>query len=279
MGAQLRCEGYLCPSWALDVSRYDTIQYVNTTFEYNLQEVLPLAPTFQRSFHTYTAYDDKSREYITVATDYPVSGVDAFWVSTLNEYVNATTPVLSYVLVPHPGASPETGPNAVLSRILLAPNGRRIAIFRDGCIHDIDLVSQKYTKIGNLFDAAPSNLGPMDVTDAHVFDGYVLKSFVIKTNGEDSFLIRTDFSVSPITVSAPLAIQPLQGMLGKERPVAAYMIATDDGSAPRLAVLNSGNFDQLNWVDEKTGEQIYIYSNLFDAIQGELQCNEDLKDW
>ena len=48
IGGQLRCQGYLCPSWALDISRYDTIQYVNETFEYNLQEPLPLAPTFQR---------------------------------------------------------------------------------------------------------------------------------------------------------------------------------------------------------------------------------------
>ena len=263
----------------MDVSRYDTIQYINTTVEYNLQEALPLAPTFQRSFHTYTAYDDQSREYITIATDYPVSGVDAYWVSTLNAYVNATTPVLSYVLVPHPGSSPETGPNAILARVLLAPNGRKIAIFKDGCIHDVDLTNKKYTKIGNLFDAAPPNLGRMEVTDAHVFDGSTLKSFIIKANGETSYLVRTDFSESTIVVSTPLAIQPLQGALGKERPIAAFMMATDDGSDARLAVLNAGNFDQLNWVNEKTGEQIYIFSNFFDAIQGELQCNEDLKDW
>ena len=52
----------MCPQWAFDFSRYDTIQYVNETFEYLLHEALPLAPTAERMFHSYTAYDEATRE-------------------------------------------------------------------------------------------------------------------------------------------------------------------------------------------------------------------------
>ena len=62
IAAQLRCEGYLCPNWALEFSRYDTVLYPNEQFEYLLEEALPLGPTSQRSFHSYTTYDDSTRE-------------------------------------------------------------------------------------------------------------------------------------------------------------------------------------------------------------------------
>jgi len=100
-------------------------------------------------------------------------GVDAYWVSTINDYANLTTPSLSYVLVPHPGTSPNSGGNAVLARILLVPNGtkggRRIAIFRDGCVHDVDLAGQKYTKIFNLYDKVINRLSPAFHEDILVF--------------------------------------------------------------------------------------------------------------
>ena len=67
-------------------------------------------------------------------------------------------------------------------------------------------------------------------------------------------------------------------MNGQERPINAFMIATDDGADPRLAVLVAGNFDQLNWVDEKTGEQIYMFSNLYDACLGVFMCIDELKE-
>jgi hypothetical protein len=282
LAAQLRCEGLFCPQWALDISRYDTILYVNQSepFEYLLSEVLPLAPTAQRSFHTYTTYDDATREMNVMATDYPIDGVDAYWVADVNDYVNATTLKTTYVLVPHPGTSPNSGGGGLVARFLLAPStskgGRRIVIFRDGCIHDVDLTSQKYTKIGSLFDQADA-AAVYDVTDAHVFDGYILKSFIIDAQGV-SYLVHTDFSSGSPVVSAPLQIQFLQGMTNNLRPIAAHMISRFDGDPARLVVINTGSFDQVNFVDEVTGEQEYIFSNLYAENMGIFMCNEDLKE-
>jgi hypothetical protein len=262
----------------LDISRYDTVQYPNETFEYLLSEILPLAPTAQRSFHTYTAYDDATREFNVLATDYPIDGVDAVWVADVNDYANATTVKTSYVLIPHPGTSPNSGGGqAKLARLMLAPSsskgGRRIAIFRDGNIYDLDITSQKYTAIGTLFEKAGQTIG-LDVTDAHVFDGFILKSFLYDAQGV-TYLVHTDFTSGTPVVSEPLIVKATDYNI---KPIAAHMLSRFQGDTPKLTVLSTGKFDQVNFVDEVTGEQTNIYSNLYDAILGIFSCNEDVKE-
>ncbi len=35
VGARLRCQGFLCPQWALDIGRYDYVQQLDTEFQYD----------------------------------------------------------------------------------------------------------------------------------------------------------------------------------------------------------------------------------------------------
>ena len=100
----------------IDISRWDLVHYPDSQFEYNLEEPLPLAPTEQRKIYSYTAYDAKTRLYTLATSNYPVSGVDSFWQSTINSFVNGTTPVISNVLVAHPDAKPDSPGTLVMAR-------------------------------------------------------------------------------------------------------------------------------------------------------------------
>lgn len=42
VGAQLRCQGYMCPQWALDISRWAVTETDSANIEINLAELLPL---------------------------------------------------------------------------------------------------------------------------------------------------------------------------------------------------------------------------------------------
>ena len=84
VGAQLRCHGYLCPQWALDVSRWDMEPLCDEcSQETQLIELLPLAPTFQRKPRIFTDYDEPSRAYTIAVQSYPGPGVDTFFVVEL----------------------------------------------------------------------------------------------------------------------------------------------------------------------------------------------------
>jgi hypothetical protein len=69
----------LCSQWALDVTRYDPLRKVGVEYQYDLAELLPLAPTNYRSGDLRTTYDASTRVFSVVAADYPEKGVDAFW--------------------------------------------------------------------------------------------------------------------------------------------------------------------------------------------------------
>ena len=58
---QLRCQGYLCPQWAVDISTEQYIHQVGVEVETWMQEALPLAPTVERSQLMLSAYDASTR--------------------------------------------------------------------------------------------------------------------------------------------------------------------------------------------------------------------------
>lgn len=69
----------MCPQWALDVTRYDPIRKVGVDYTFDLAELLPLAPTAQRSGYLRTSFDASNRIFTVAAADYPEAGVDAVW--------------------------------------------------------------------------------------------------------------------------------------------------------------------------------------------------------
>ena len=275
VGTQLRCEGNHCPNWAFDVSRYDTIMYKDTEqFEYVLNENLPLGPTSERSFNMHSAYSPKTRNYVSVAADYYVDGVDSYWISTINDYANESTPVFSNVILAHPDATPDHPGSISLQRIVTLSDERTIAIFNTGEVHLVDVKGQRYSLLTDISKTAKF---AALMTDAHAVDGNVLKSFIMDAN-EGIYLVTTDFSGSVPTISEPVLITMVQGA-NRETPINALMMSPDDSVAPRLTLILHGVFDQINYVDEKTGIQTPIISNLMDEqVPSIFACYEGTKD-
>jgi hypothetical protein len=266
----------LCPNWAMDVSRYDTIRYQDTTqFEYVLNENIPLGPTSERGFETYSAYSEGSRSYASIAADYPVAGVDSFWVHTINDYANATTPVYTNVLLAHPDASPDHPGNTALSRVLYGPKDALYAVFKDGGIHEVNLETNQYTKVGSITDHLSF---AATVTYAQVIDGDILKSFVMDKD-QNAYLIRANLAASPVTVQEPLKINYIKGKEFYNTPINALMTSSNDAMPETLTVVLTGNFDQIDWVNEETGDLTEVVGNMMEATSPSLiACYESTKD-
>jgi len=283
VAVQMRCQGLMCPEWAMDVSRYDTIEHLGEEFEYQLYEDLPLGTTDTRSFQTYTAYHEKSRSMYSCAADYPNIGFDTHWVQTVNAAVNGTTPVVTNVVIAHPaGTTATTASTITVQRSMYRDDGSLFVIFNDGTFTSLDLDSQKHTVIGNLMTGI-EGLGqyPM-MSDAHVFDGNLLKSFFQDETGWP-FLVVTDTSVTPFTQTTPVKINLYKGMT-VVKPIAAHMMSTNPDMPLTLAIVLSGQFDSVMFVNEATGDFVYEESgipSLWDFTTGilsSLECYEVTKD-
>jgi len=284
VASQLRCEGYLCPQWALDLSRYDTIRYVNDSqqFEYRLAEHLPLAPTKDRSFNQVTAYDEETREYTIAMSNYPIQGVDSIFVSLINDYANESTPVSTNLLIAHPDAKADHPGSRSLNRILYGPKHTLFAIFDDASIYQLDTDAKQYNYIAKLFDSVDYSLIKDPVNSlAHVFDGYVLKSF-IRDADANNYLVKADFSDSTsVKVTKPVKLVSYIKGSRDEYPLNAFMIATNPTMTPQLMVVlygSTGGFDQFNFVDEETGVMTPIISNLADYNTCVFECYSSTKD-
>lgn len=278
VAAQSRCQGYLCPNWAMDVSRYDTIRYQDTEqFEYTLSENLPLGPTSEREFETYTAYSESSRLFASVAADYSVGGVDSYWMHKISNDILSTIPVYTNVMIAHADTSPDNPGTTHVVRILFAPNDQLVALFSDGTIHNVDLENKNYNQIGSLYSTFTSN-SHLSMTYAHVFDGNTLKSFVLNNEDGNTYLVKVDFvSTNTITVSQPLKITYLKGM-ELVTPINALMISSNDNEPLQLTVVLAGSFDQINYVNETTGEVIALLTNMYESAMAVFECYESTKD-
>jgi len=270
----------MCPQWALDVSRWDPIRQIGVEFQYDLSEALPLAPTAQRSFLSYTTFDASSRIYTAVATDYPEEGIDSYWQVQINGAVNGSTPIVSNVMVPHPDASPNNPGTMTLMNLKQLSDSRILAVFMDGSVHTLDLTNQKYNKVASLIPSGAS-ASDMILTNAHAVDGVKLKSFLVDAK-QKSYLVVTDFSVSPATVTQPLYVTPIPGQPGKEIPLYSLMMPKGTSDAtPQLVLFMHGNFDSVSYVDETTGLQTPLFASLSDDMvttPSFIYCDQNTKD-
>jgi len=278
VGAQLRCKGYLCPQWALDISRWDLTAATGVNPEVNLIELLPLAPTFQREPTIFTEYDASTREYTVAVQDYPDAGVDSFFVAKIADDISTATMVYDNVIVAHPDASVSHPGSMHLIRVFKSPvssTGELVAIFNDGSVHTLDLTTKVYKLASQLkYPDVPTS--QIVVTNAHVFDGTVLKSFVYDATTNVPYLVTTDFSKSIPLGSAPLLLTPVQGGgSGAELPVNAHIIDNGDGTNILVCIF-AGQFDQIIQIDETTGAQspvIFSITQANDDYPSVLYCD------
>ena len=261
----------------MDITRYDIIRQVGVDFQYTLLELLPLAPTSERSNNIWTAYYPNTREYTVVVQDYPYAGMDTFFTATIGDDVTSAKAVLSNVIIGHPDASAGNPGKMTLRKIMYCPEGHHLALFDDGSLHHLDLVNKSYKQIANV--KSSSKTVGMSMTNAHVIENNILKSVLYDPVSYISYLVKTNFEEG--TASEPLQIQQLRGSLGVEKPLAAHMVYDPTTKANRLTVIYNGNFDQILNVDETTGEQTVLFSDMYNQVNGspvEFQCTTSTKD-
>lgn len=280
VGAQLRCHGLMCPQWALDLSRWDFAPSCeDCSQETQLVEFLPLAPTWQRNPKIFTDYDAASRVYTVAVQSYPSEGMDTFFTASVAGDMSSAKKLLDNVIVAHPDATVNHPGSMTLIRVFDSPdpNGGVVAIFSDGSVYNLDLTSKKYTLIANI-KSDPSVKATV-VSNAQVFDGTVLKAFLVQSNELKSFLVTVDVSTGVVT--APVTLLPVQGGgSGTELPVNAHIIDNGQGTNI-LAVIMAGQFDQIIQVDEKVGTQTPIIFSITQANEmypTMLTCDTNTKD-
>lgn len=142
----------------------------------------------------------------------------------MNDYANATTPLVTNVIIAHPDATPNHPGTMELARVLYRDDDALFSVFADGTVTSLDLASQKHTTLGSLFQKV-AFVGAAKMTYAHVMDGSIIKSFILDSQG-NSYLVKMDTSVSPPTISAPLKINYIKGMT-LVTPIAAHMMNTN----------------------------------------------------
>lgn len=113
-----------------------------------IQEYLPSALQPLRNFESFTAYDAATRNFWTVAVDFPSVSTCTIWKSTINEGVNASTPLITQLELKYPvsqSPAPLNVAHLVLSRLIVGPSGRLFATFLNGEIHEVDLENKKFS--------------------------------------------------------------------------------------------------------------------------------------
>jgi hypothetical protein len=202
--------------------------------------------------------------------------MDTFFTSTISGDVTSAKPVISNAIIGHPDASVGNPGSMTLRKILYCPQGHHLALFEDGSLHHLDLASQTYKLIANI---KPAGMAGLTMTNAHVMDGSILKSVFYDSSKYISYLVKTDISQG--TVSEAVEIQQIKGMLGNEKPIAAHMTLEPNSQTNKFTLIYAGNFDQIMYVDENTGVQTVVSSNLAEDSNGgpiEFQCTTSTKD-
>jgi hypothetical protein len=252
------------------------VRHLQEEFEFMLAELLPFAPTNQRSSKVWTAYNPLNRHYSVAVQDYPAVGLDTFFVVQINNDVTSATSLVSNVILGHPDGAPGNPGSMSLSRVMYDQNGDLLTLFADGRLYRLDILGSRAYKL--LADIIPDDNSSVKVSNAHVRDGLTLKSITYESSSDIAYLVKTD--LTSYNVSAPVEIKKLKGMVGTETPLVAHMMRDPNTDTTFLGVMYHGNFDQILRVDEVTGEQTSVIGDLYhdSTNANQLVCYEGAKD-
>ena len=236
-----------------------------------------MAPIAERSSNLWTAYNEATRDYTVAVQDYPAPGMDTFFVVNINNDVTSAKPLLSNVIIGHPDGSTANQGKLTLTKVLYDSNGNHLAVFNDGSVYGLDVANKSYKLFANLYSA--SSITASYVSNAHSISNGVLKSVVYDTSSYISYLIKTDLATG--TVSKAVEIQQVKGQLGSETPINGHHMVDANTGETKFMVIFTGNFDTMSFIDETTGVQTQLYSDLTHQVEGlpvEFLCTESTKD-
>jgi hypothetical protein len=244
-----------------------------------IQELIP--SSLQLEVVGYTGYDEATRTVSVMADNYPSVASGTFWVSTLNEFVNATTPVRSAISIPYPVSSspyPLDVAQLEVSRFLTVAGGRIVVIFTNGEVHEVDLVNKRFNLLYNLI-SADKQLSPSfpSFFHGHTYDASRDLIWSIVEVDNDFFSMSSSVTLGKVSnwvqMSLPDNILPIVEF-SAESVINIHAVVPEEGAAVQIlvviaSVVNNAGFDMILFLDTETGQ-------LDDRPSGNLIMTSDL---
>ncbi len=256
-----------------------------------IQTYLPSAPTTERNFPVFSAYDAETKVYTTVAVHYPSKDTMTVWTSTVSgtdiDSMKAV-PILDGVQMKFPVSSSPSPLNIAaleVSKIVSGPNGGVLAIFTNGEVHAIDANNKQFTLLHKIIsDERALDVDFPTTMNGHVYDKDRQGLWSIVSAGMFSYVIFTDFktnTVGPwVKLDAKMKLDPGSNAMttdfSPEWFVNAMMVDAGDGNGSQLMIqLNSISddvgFDQLSFVNTTSGAMTGPVQNMA-AYELVMQC-------
>jgi len=274
VSSQFTCVAPCAANWNLVISKTDTVTQLDVPNDVVLQELLPPANADLRSFETFTAYDEKSRNFAVIAADYPKVAHGTFWVSTLNNDLTAATPVLQEVTIEYPVSSapyPLNVAHLKMSRLINGADGVLYATFTNGEVHVVDVANKSMKRIFSVIsdDKLLSNNYPA-ASWSQVYDPEQNALWSVVIAGASAYVVKSDMAT--LTNGDWIELTQVKGMrtgLSVETFINAHMVKLDENGPTRLVVMmesinDNVGFDEIVWVDTTTGQLGNIAANLME---------------
>lgn len=253
------CDTFLCPSWELDITRYDV--------SFNLQDSQKLSiligktPIEEMNFQVLTSYDQIGRTYYVAGAQHP--GGSTLWVATVDGNVSKATPVGSARVFAYPNVADKLVRMHFISG---NTNGQLLTAYASGNVYVLDTVTLKSTPLGgNLLQTTPKLNGGLvtQSSDVDVANGlfYTLATTTIVHNKSTCYLITMNV-VSGVTTAQLLTIRGedwagVQFFNGVFIPDQNALVVFAQAGGPTGIV----GFDQILNVFPD-GKAAYIYNNI-----------------
>lgn len=231
-----------------------------------LQELIP--SKVQLEVRTFTTYDESSRTITVLADHYPSAASATFWVSTLNEFVNVSTPALTEVTIQFPvSRSPfplDVAPLQI-SRMLNIGNGKRVAIFTNGEVHEIDLVNKQFTFLYSLIsDEKQLSVSFPAFVSGHVYDASTDRIWSIVEEENQFYAMSSQVTAAGYDVSPWVQLKLPSNMLqivafSPESTMNMHAVVAQDGGPVKIlvqiaSITNNAGFDLIVFVDTESGQ-------------------------
>lgn len=238
-----------------------------------IQEYLGPAPTEEREFDVFTAYDQDSKIYTTVAVDYPTRETLTVWTSSISGTDAASmkaTPILNGVQmkIPKPsGPAPLSFSPLKVSKVISGPNGGLLTIFTNGEVHAMDVNNKQFTLLHKLIsDEKALSVDNPTTLSGHVFDAERNGLWSVVSAGMFAYVVFTDFKTNTVgewvQLDANMKLDPGANAVTQDFSpewfINAMMVDAGDGKGSQLmvqlqSVSDDVGFDLLTFVNTTSG--------------------------
>jgi hypothetical protein len=284
VSAQFYCTKNPCEeNWQLGLARTDMNAASNTPNDVFLQVYLPPANTAERKFEVFTAFDENSRVFVTVAADYPQAQSMTVWASTVSAEIDVAYPVVAGAVVAYPVSSSPYPLNVMplkISRLICGPDGVSYVTFTNGEVHRIDPSTGAFTLVASIVpDALQLGTTHPYATWGQVYDAASNSLFSVVFGANEAYLATTSLATFTTAPYLPL-INPGTGPMKLFAPdtfINAHMLDLPDGSRRLMLCtesLDNVGFDQMNFVNMTSGQLEGPVENLMSDANIILSCDE-----